>query len=126
MSMWGHDFRPDYLFIRRGLEALGEPTLLGMTATATPETARDIGRSLGRSLEVVHTSVMRKNLRYDVAEVFQRGGPGRDPGRAAPARCAAGRRSSTRVRAARSEELARVLSGHGFRAEHYHAGLEAS
>ena len=27
----GHDFRPDYLLIRRGLEALGEQTLLGMT-----------------------------------------------------------------------------------------------
>ena len=24
--MWGHDFRPDYLFIRRALEALGEPS----------------------------------------------------------------------------------------------------
>ena len=69
VSMWGHDFRPDYLFIRRGLEALGQPTLLGMTATATPETARDIGQALGRSLEVVHTSVMRPNLRYDVQEV---------------------------------------------------------
>ena len=43
VSMWGHDFRPDYLFIRRGLEELGRPTLLGMTATATPETAREIG-----------------------------------------------------------------------------------
>ena len=54
VSMWGHDFRPDYLFIRRGLEALGDPTLLGMTATATPETGRDIGHALGRTLEVVH------------------------------------------------------------------------
>jgi ATP-dependent DNA helicase RecQ len=122
VSMWGHDFRPDYLFIRRGLEALGDPTLLGMTATATPETARDIGRSLGRSLEVVHTSVMRPNLRYDVAEVANaedrvailveqlgalRGG--------AAIVYARSRRST--------EELARVLSGHGFRAEHYHAGL---
>ena len=32
-------------------------------------TARDIGNALGRSLEVVHTSVVRPNLRYDVQEV---------------------------------------------------------
>ena len=42
VSMWGHDFRPDYLFIRRALDGLGKPVLLGLTATATPETARDI------------------------------------------------------------------------------------
>src|ERR687891_1614313 len=36
VSMWGHDFRPDYLFIRRALESLGSPPLLGMTATASP------------------------------------------------------------------------------------------
>jgi len=36
VSMWGHDFRPDYLFIRRALAELRDPTLLGMTATATP------------------------------------------------------------------------------------------
>ena len=40
VSMWGHDFRPDYLFIRRALEALGDPSVLGMTATATPAAAR--------------------------------------------------------------------------------------
>ena len=101
VSMWGHDFRPDYLFIRRGLEALGEPTLLGMTATATPETARDIGQALGRTLEVVHTSVMRPNLRYDVAGGRQRRGSARDPRRATRARSAAARRSCTRDRAAR-------------------------
>ena len=50
VSMWGHDFRPDYLFIRRGLEALGEPTLLGMTATATPRRHATSGRrSVARS-----------------------------------------------------------------------------
>ncbi|MBA2643578.1 MAG: DEAD/DEAH box helicase, partial [Actinobacteria bacterium] len=69
VSMWGHDFRPDYLFIRQGLAELGDPTLLGMTATATPETARAISEALGRSPDVVHTSVVRPNLRYDVEEV---------------------------------------------------------
>jgi superfamily II DNA helicase RecQ len=123
VSMWGHDFRPDYLFIRRGLEALGEPTILGMTATATPETARDIGQALGRELEVVHTSVVRPNLRYDVQEVAN----AEDRIEILVERLRALRGGSAIVysRSRRStEELARVLRSHGFRAEHYHAGLE--
>ena len=69
VSMWGHDFRPDYLFIRRALEALGDPSVLGMTATATPAAAAEIATALGRELAVVRTSVVRPNLRYDVEEV---------------------------------------------------------
>jgi ATP-dependent DNA helicase RecQ len=124
VSMWGHDFRPDYLFIRRGLEALGDPTLLGMTATATPDTAKDIARALGRTLDVVHTSVVRPNLRYDVQEVSN----AEDRIEILVERLGALRGGAAIVyaRSRRStEELARVLRGHGFRAEHYHAGLEA-
>ena len=124
VSMWGHDFRPDYLFIRRGLEALGDPTLLGMTATATPETARDIGKALGRSLEIVHTSVMRPNLRYDVQDVAN--AEDRLEILVERLRTIRGGSAIVYARSRRStEELARVLRGHGFRAEHYHAGLEA-
>jgi RecQ family ATP-dependent DNA helicase len=125
VSMWGHDFRPDYLFIRRGLEELGEPTLLGMTATATPAMAREIGDALGRTFEVVHTSVMRPNLRYDVEEVAN----AEDRLAILVDRLRALRGGSAIVyaRSRRStEEIARVLRGHGFRAEHYHAGLEAA
>ena len=124
VSMWGHDFRPDYLFIRRGLEELGGPTVLGMTATATPETARDIGVALGREPEVVHTSVVRPNLRYDVARVAN----AEDRLQILVERLRALRGGSSIVyaRSRRStEEFARVLRGHGFRAEHYHAGLES-
>ena len=124
VSMWGHDFRPDYLFIRRGLEALGSPTLLGMTATATPDTVLDIGRALGRTPEVVHTSVMRPNLRYDVAEV----GNAEDRLEILVERLHALRGGSAIVyaRSRRStEEIARVLRGHRLDVEHYHAGLEA-
>ena len=123
VSMWGHDFRPDYLFIRRALEKLGDPTLLGMTATATPETALDISEALGRELEVVHTSVVRPNLRYDVERVEN----AEDRLEILVARLG-GSPSGSAIVYARSrrstEELARVLRSHGVRAEHYHAGME--
>jgi ATP-dependent DNA helicase RecQ len=124
VSMWGHDFRPDYLFIRRALAELGEPTLLGMTATATPETARDISEALGRRPEIVHTTVVRPNLRYDVLRTAN----AEDRLRALVERIGAlaGGSAIVYARSRRStEELARVLASHGFRAEHYHAGLEA-
>jgi ATP-dependent DNA helicase RecQ len=66
ISMWGHDFRPDYLFIPRALTELGEPPVLAITATATPEMVDQIGAGLGRELQVVRTSVFRPNLRYEV------------------------------------------------------------
>src|SRR5206468_12842322 len=101
----------------------GKPTLLGMTATATPAMAREIGDALGRRFEVVHTSVMRPNLRYDVVEVAN----AEDRVRILVERLRALRGGSAIVyaRSRRStEELARVLQGHGLRAAHYHAGLE--
>jgi ATP-dependent DNA helicase RecQ len=124
VSMWGHDFRPDYLFIRRALAELGEPTLLGLTATATPETARDISEALGRSPRIVHTTVVRPNLRYDVLRVANAD----DRMRALVDRLHGleGGSAIVYARSRRStEEYARVLASHGFGAEHYHAGLEA-
>ena len=124
VSMWGHDFRPDYLFIRRALAELGDPTLLGMTATATPETASAIGEALGRELEMVHTSVVRHNLRYDVKSVAN----AEDRLEVLVDRLG-GATSGSAIVYARSrrstEELARVLRSHGVRAEHYHAGMES-
>jgi ATP-dependent DNA helicase RecQ len=124
VSMWGHDFRPDYLFIRHALDALGGPALLGMTATATPDTVTQIAAALGRDPEVVRTTVVRPSLRYDVGEAANAD----DRLRAllvalrrvdgAPAIVYARSRRST-------EELARVLRGHGLRADAYHAGLDA-
>ena len=124
VSMWGHDFRPDYLFIRRGLEELGDPAVLGMTATATPATAREISQALGRTFDVVHTSVVRPNLRYDVAEVAN--AEDRVAILVERLRALRGGTAIVYARSRRStEELARTLRGHGFRVEHYHAGLEA-
>lgn len=42
LSMWGHDFRPDYFRLDKVLETLGRPQVAAFTATATPEVRRDI------------------------------------------------------------------------------------
>ena len=123
VSMWGHDFRPDYLFIRRALDALGKPAILGMTATATPATEREIATALGREPEIVRTSVVRPNLRYDVEIV---------DGEEARLRTLVRRlhelRGASAIVYARSrrscETLARTLRVHDLAAVHYHAGLE--
>src|SRR5436305_5074819 len=70
VSVWGHDFRPDYLFIRKALESLAEaghaPGLLALTATATGEMQTEIAGQLGRPLEPVAASTFRPNLQLEV------------------------------------------------------------
>ena len=125
VSMWGHDFRPDYLFIRDVLDRLGAPSILGMTATATPRTAEEIGIALGRRLEVVRTSVARPNLRYDVELVANQ--DERLELLLDRLRALDGATAIVYARSRRAcEETARTLHGHGLRFEHYHAGLSAS
>jgi ATP-dependent DNA helicase RecQ len=124
VSMWGHDFRPDYLFIGRALEELGGPSVLGMTATATPANADAIAEALGRRLELVRTSVHRPNLRYDVERAEN--AEERLRGLLRRLRAVTGGVAIVYARSRRScEEIARTLRGHGIRAEHYHAGLDA-
>jgi len=66
ISMWGHDFRPDYLFIPRAVAELGQPPVLAITATATPDMVEQIAAGLDRKMEIVRTSVFRSNLTYEV------------------------------------------------------------
>jgi ATP-dependent DNA helicase RecQ len=67
ISQWGHDFRPAYLEIAPALEALGDPPLLALTATAPPDVVADIRVQLERPrLEVVDTGLYRANLRLQV------------------------------------------------------------
>ncbi|MCB0213385.1 MAG: RecQ family ATP-dependent DNA helicase [Anaerolineae bacterium] len=63
ISQWGHDFRPDYLQIGPIWQAMGQPTLLATTATATPTVQKDIAQLLGLSnTQPIVTGFNRPNL----------------------------------------------------------------
>jgi ATP-dependent DNA helicase RecQ len=67
LSEWGHDFRPAFLSLSSGIKALGSPTVLALTATATPTVLEDIVRQLGlRNPQTFNLGVYRENLRYGV------------------------------------------------------------
>jgi ATP-dependent DNA helicase RecQ len=67
ISEWGHDFRPAYLNLCAVIEALGNPPVLALTATATAEVIDDIRQQLRRpELTVIDTGVYRDNLQYRV------------------------------------------------------------
>ncbi len=72
ISLWGHDFRPDYLAIPAALPELGNPPVLAITATATPAMAAAIGEGLGRELDRVRVSLFRPNLFYEVHRLANR------------------------------------------------------
>ena len=67
ISQWGHDFRPAFLELSVALEALGQPPVLALTATATERVIEDIFNELQRpQLMVVQTGIFRPNLHYRV------------------------------------------------------------
>jgi ATP-dependent DNA helicase RecQ len=68
LSQWGHDFRPSYLKIPELIHQLnGTPTVLALTATATPEVTKDISASLHiADRHVVQTGFARENLSFHV------------------------------------------------------------
>ena len=122
ISEWGHNFRPDYLFLPRAIRDLGNPPVLALTATATPRVQEDILDSLKmRSPKVVIRSFNRPNLTYRVLEAKQKQ-------QKLPLILDAIRRSeppgivyaTTRKEC---EELAASLCRSGIEASAYHAGM---
>jgi ATP-dependent DNA helicase RecQ len=70
VSRWGHDFRPDYSRLGEIRAALGNPTVLASTATATPRVREDILTSLRMpDAEQVLAGIERANLFLGVHEV---------------------------------------------------------
>jgi ATP-dependent DNA helicase RecQ len=70
ISQWGHDFRPAYLDALSELRVFKSPTILALTATATPDVVADIERQLAVGpLRVINTGAYRSNLSYQVRPV---------------------------------------------------------
>ncbi len=72
ISQWGHDFRPDYSRIAEYWDVIGQPTVLALTATATPQVQKDILRSLQFSAHavVLTSGVRRPNLKLKVIDLY--------------------------------------------------------
>lgn len=67
ISQWGHDFRPAYLALGHVIERLGHPTVLALTATATPAVREDILHQLGiPHVKPIVKGFDRPNLIYNV------------------------------------------------------------
>jgi len=68
ISSWGHDFRPSYLRIKNLIQELPtNPTILALTATATPQVKSDICNQLGIIEETtIITGFERENLSFKV------------------------------------------------------------
>jgi ATP-dependent DNA helicase RecQ len=126
VSEWGQEFRPEYLRLVDALTALGRPTVLALTATASPPVQADITRRLGmRSPHIVVADFDRPNISL-AARPTQ---PTRPENQAVDDRCVdvlLQQDTPALVYAlthARCESLADRLRLDAFRAAPYHAGL---
>ncbi|HJK40267.1 MAG TPA: RecQ family ATP-dependent DNA helicase, partial [Methanocorpusculum sp.] len=69
ISMWGHQFRPEYREIKTLREKFPAVPVIALTATATERVREDIVRELGMKNPREYVgSFNRKNLRYEVYE----------------------------------------------------------
>ncbi|MDB5297391.1 MAG: recQ 1, partial [Phycisphaerales bacterium] len=70
VSMWGHDFRPEYMRLREFRERIGSPPCIALTATATEDVREEIMTNLGLvDPTVVVTGFDRPNLSYQCRSV---------------------------------------------------------
>src|SRR5450631_1203800 len=120
ISQWGHDFRPDYVQIGRLRGLFPVVPIVAMTATADPETRKDIIRQLGIERAQVYVAGFdRPNITYTVI-------PKHKPF-AQLEKFLGGRRDEAGIIYAlsrkRVEQVADRLKADGFAAAAYHAGL---
>ena len=131
VSLWGHDFRPDYLFIQEARTELGNPPALAMTATAPPQVRDEILDNLSRNgdgtltrperPQVVALDIFRSNLHLSAIQFHN------DEEKLAALIKFVNETPGSGIVYANSrrkcEALALRLQSEGVAAEAYHAGL---
>jgi ATP-dependent DNA helicase RecQ len=128
VSIWGHDFRPDYLHLAQAHHDLGLPPILAMTATAPPRVRHDIERQLlphggaQGSMRVLVGDAFRANLQLTTLRV--RDDQEQEEQLLALLRQLPGPGVVYVRSRKRCDELAEMLSAYGVAAAAYHAGLE--
>jgi ATP-dependent DNA helicase RecQ len=71
ISLWGHDFRPDYSTLGEKRKLLGDPPCLALTATATPLVQKEIVSLLNLHNEkIYYGGIERENLYLHVHDVY--------------------------------------------------------
>jgi ATP-dependent DNA helicase RecQ len=124
VSQWGHDFRPAYLTLGDAARTLGTPTILALTATATPKVIDDIRDKLGvEPIKVINAGLYRPNLFFAARPVDN----DTDKQRAAIELLASTDGTSIIYTAtvAHAEALADVLRATGKRVARYHGKVPA-
>jgi ATP-dependent DNA helicase RecQ len=124
VSAWGHDFRPDYLRIADVLDRLGHPTVVALTATASPPVRAEIVEKLRmRDPRQVIQGFDRPNLRLEVRRFTE----ARDKEEAVVEHVLGASGSGLVYAATRkdTERYAGRLAAAGRSAAAYHAGLRA-
>ncbi len=120
ISQWGHDFRPEYTQLGRVRPLFPGVPMVAMTATADPETRKDIIRQLGIEQARVYVAGFdRPNITYTVM-------PKQKP-LAQLGAFLKGRKDEAGIVYAlsrkRVDQVAERLRAAGFAAAAYHAGL---
>lgn len=121
ISQWGYDFRPPYLDIAEIRELHPDKPVLALTATATPQVAKDIQEKLAfKKGKVFSQSFARHNIAYVIRKTEDKNGQLF--------------KLAERVQAPgivyvrnrrKTQEIALLLQSSGIPATYYHAGLNA-
>jgi ATP-dependent DNA helicase RecQ len=123
ISEWGHDFRPEYGRLGRAVEALGNPRVIALTATAAPKVREDIVSRLSmRNARTVVWGFDRPNIWIGVEpcpdeETKHRVLLERVKDLAKPGIVYVATQNA-------AQQIASDLAGQGIKAVHYHGGMK--